>query len=92
MNLTLKLNHILFLDIETVPQEESWHTLSKTTQELFSNKTKYQRKEEFTAEEFYQRAGIWAEFGKIICISVGYFVDIESQKQLRITSFFGDDR
>jgi uncharacterized protein YprB with RNaseH-like and TPR domain len=91
MNLTLKLNHILFLDIETVPQEESWHTLSKTTQELFSNKTKYQRKEEFTAEEFYQRAGIWAEFGKIICISVGYFVDIESQKQLRITSFFGDD-
>ena len=91
MNLTLKLNHILFLDIETVPQEESWHILSKTTQELFSNKTKYQRKEEFTAEEFYQRAGIWAEFGKIICISVGYFVDIESQKQLRITSFFGDD-
>ena len=91
MNLTYKLNNILFLDIETVPQEENWNALSKTTQELFEKKTLYQRKEEFTAAEFYNRAGIWAEFGKIICISVGYFVDVESNKQLRITSFFGDD-
>jgi uncharacterized protein YprB with RNaseH-like and TPR domain len=91
MNLTVKLNNILFLDIETVPQEENWSLLSKETQKLFTNKTKYQRKEEFTAEEFYQRAGIWAEFGKIICISVGYFVDVENTKQLRLTSFFGDD-
>ena len=91
MNLTYKLNNILFLDIETVPQEENWNLLSKTTQELFEKKTQYQRKEEFTAEQFYERAGIWAEFGKIICISVGYFVDLENVKQLRITSFFGDD-
>ena len=91
MNLTFKLNDILFLDIETVPEFENWKDISKETQELFEKKTKYQRKEEFTAEEFYNRAGIWAEFGKIICISVGYFVDVESTKQLRITSFFGDD-
>jgi uncharacterized protein YprB with RNaseH-like and TPR domain len=91
MNLTLKLNDILFLDIETVPQEENWNLLSNETKELFTKKTQYQRKQEFTAEEFYSRAGIWAEFGKIICISVGYFVDKESQKQLRIRSFFGDD-
>jgi uncharacterized protein YprB with RNaseH-like and TPR domain len=91
MNLSYKLNNILFLDIETVPQEENWNSLSKTTQELFEKKTQYQRKEEFTAEQFYERAGIWAEFGKIICISVGYFVDLENVKQLRITSFFGDD-
>lgn len=91
MNLTQKLNNILFLDIETVPQEENWNSLSKITQELFEKKTQYQRKEEFTAEQFYQRAGIWAEFGKIICISVGYFVDTENTKQLRLTSFFGDD-
>ncbi|WP_298878412.1 3'-5' exonuclease [uncultured Polaribacter sp.] len=91
MNLTIKLNDILFLDIETVPQNENWNLLSKETQELFENKTKYQRKDDFTAEEFYERAGIWAEFGKIICISVGYFVDVENNKQLRITSFFGDD-
>ncbi|MCI2228631.1 3'-5' exonuclease [Polaribacter sp. MSW13] len=91
MNLTVKLNDILFLDIETVPQEESWKLLSKETQELFSKKTQYQRKDEFTSEEFYDRAGVWAEFGKIICISVGYFVDVENKKQLRLTSFFGDD-
>ncbi|WP_339882059.1 3'-5' exonuclease [Polaribacter vadi] len=91
MNLTYKLNNILFLDIETVPQEESWGQLSKEMQGLFEKKTQYQRKEEFTAEQFYDRAGIWAEFGKIICISVGYFVDVDSKKQLRVTSFFGDD-
>jgi uncharacterized protein YprB with RNaseH-like and TPR domain len=91
MNLTYKLNNILFLDIETVPQEENWNSLSKTIQELFEQKTKYQRKDEFTAAQFYEKAGIWAEFGKIICISVGYFVDVEKNKQLRLTSFYGDD-
>ncbi|MEE9406804.1 MAG: 3'-5' exonuclease [Polaribacter sp.] len=91
MNLNYKLNDILFLDIETVPQEENWNLISKETQKLFSKKTQYQRKEEFTAEEFYDRAGIWAEFGKIICISVGYFVDVGKKQQLRLTSFFGDD-
>jgi uncharacterized protein YprB with RNaseH-like and TPR domain len=91
MNLTYNINDILFLDIETVPQEENWSLLSKSTQELFEKKTQYQRKNEFTAEQFYERAGIWAEFGKIICISVGYFVDVKEVKQFRITSFFGDD-
>jgi uncharacterized protein YprB with RNaseH-like and TPR domain len=91
MNLTYKLSNILFLDIETVPQEENWNALSKMTQELFEQKTKYQRKDEFTAAQFYEKAGIWAEFGKIICISVGYFIEAKEKKQLRITSFFGDN-
>ncbi|MCG1035350.1 3'-5' exonuclease [Polaribacter sargassicola] len=91
MNLNYKLNNILFLDIETVPQEKSWSSVSKTMQELFEKKTKYQRKEDITTEEFYNRAGIWAEFGKIICISVAYFVDNKEDRQLRVTSFFGDD-
>ncbi|PQJ69089.1 MULTISPECIES: 3'-5' exonuclease [Polaribacter] len=91
MNLSVKLNDVLFLDIETVPEQENWQLLSKETQELYAKKTEYQRKEEFSASEFYERAGIWAEFGKIICISVGYFVDVKNKKQLRLTSFFGDD-
>jgi len=91
MNLKINLKEILFLDIETVPEFENWKDLSKETQELFDKKTHYQRKEEFTAEEFYDRAGIWAEFGKIICITVGYFVEIKKKKQLRLTSFFGDN-
>jgi predicted PolB exonuclease-like 3'-5' exonuclease len=91
MNLKMNLKEILFLDIETVPEFENWKDISKETQELFDKKTQYQRKEEFTADEFYNRAGIWAEFGKIICISVGYFVEVNKKKQLRLTSFFGDD-
>lgn len=91
MNLTYTLSNILFLDIETVPEKENWNLLSKEMQDLFEKKTEYQRKQEFTAEQFYDRAGIWAEFGKIICISVGYFVGVDLNRQLRITSFFGDD-
>ena len=91
MNLKINLKEILFLDIETVPEFENWKDLSKETQELFDKKTQYQRKEKVTADEFYDRAGIWAEFGKIICITVGYFVEIKKKKQLRLTSFFGDD-
>ena len=91
MNLNINLNQILFLDIETVPEKEQWEALSSITQELFASKTSYQRKEEFTSEAFYERAGIWAEFGKIVCISVAYFVDNKEEKQLRVTSFYGDD-
>ena len=91
MNLHLKLENILFLDIETVPQEASWDNVSENTKHLFEQKTAYQRKEEIAVEDFYERAGIWAEFGKIICISVGYFVTQKNEKQLRVKSFFGDD-
>ena len=91
MNLHVKLENILFLDIETVPQEASWSNVSENTKQLFELKTAYQRKEETTPEDFYERAGIWAEFGKIICISVGYFVTQKNEKHLRVKSFFGDD-
>ena len=87
----LNLQNILFLDIETVPEEELFADLSPEMQELYALKTQYQRKDEFTPEEFYHRAGIWAEFGKIICISVGYFVERKGESQLRITSFYGDN-
>lgn len=91
MNLKIKMNNVLFLDIETVPQKEYWSEVSETTQELFSKKTAYQRKEEFSTEDFYERAGIWAEFGKIICISVAYFTSNMQERNLRVTSFSGND-
>ncbi|HSI69115.1 MAG TPA: 3'-5' exonuclease [Gillisia sp.] len=83
--------HILFLDIETVPEEKHYKTLSSEKQKLWEEKSRYQRKEEFTAEEFYDRAGIWAEFGKIICISVGYFKIKDDRRTLRITTFNGPE-
>ncbi len=87
----LNLEHILFLDIETVPQQQHFTDLDETAKLLWEQKTQYQRKDEFTAEEFYDRAGIWAEFGKIVCISVGYFNSKGDLRTFRVTSFYGEE-
>lgn len=87
----LNLEHILFLDIETVPEYKNFEELDDFTKSLWEHKTKYQRKEDFSPSEFYDRAGIWAEFGKIICISVGYFVSKENLRNFRVTTFQGDE-
>ncbi|MEN8825562.1 MAG: 3'-5' exonuclease [Wenyingzhuangia sp.] len=83
MNFNVDKEDLLFLDIETVSQYKEYKDVPIIEQELFANKTAYKRGEDITAEEFYSNAGIWAEFGKIVCISVGYFVN----NQLRITSY-----
>ena len=88
----INLNHILFLDIETVPEEEHFHSLDDEMKTLWEHKTQYQRKDDFSPEEFYDRAGIWAEFGKIVCVSVGYFVVKGDIRNFRVTSFFGDEK
>ena len=87
----LNIENILFLDIETVPEEKAFQELSAEKKKLWEEKSKYQRKEDFTAEEFYDRAGIWAEFGKIICISVGYFKFKNDVRSFRVTTFQGGE-
>lgn len=87
----LNLEHILFLDIETVPQARHFTHLDETSQTLWEQKTQYQRKDEITAEDFYERAGIWAEFGRIVCISVGYFTFKGDLRNFRVTSFHGEE-
>lgn len=85
----IPLEKVLFLDIETVPQFGNWDEVEEPTQKLWDKKTRTQRKEDFTAQEFYtERGGIMAEFGRIICISVGI---IEKSEKLMIKSFYGDD-
>ena len=85
----IPLEKVLFLDIETVPQFGKWEELDVTDQYLWDKKTRFQRKEEISAEDFYSdRGGIMAEFGKIICISVGI---IEKSGKLMLKSFYGDD-
>jgi len=85
----LDLQNILVLDIETVPQYSSYDEVSPNMQKLWAAKTQYQRKDE-TPDDFYERAGIWAEFGKIICISVGIFTK-EQPIGLRVKSFAGHE-
>ena len=71
--MAVPVNNILFLDIETVPQYADYNSLPKDWKELWDTKAtsllKYH--EEETKETIYHRAGIYAEFGKIICISCG---------------------
>ena len=87
----LPIENVLFLDIETVPQIDAWNNLDSTTQYLWDKKTKSQRKDEIEASEFYeQRAGIMAEFGMIICISIG-MIDSNSGK-LKIKTFAGEEK
>jgi 3'-5' exonuclease len=86
----LALENILFLDIETVPEQPVFSSLNDAKKELWEQKSQYQRGE-ISAEDFYERAGIWAEFGKIICISVGYFTFQGDIRQFRVTSFYGDE-
>ncbi|MGY3212142.1 3'-5' exonuclease [Mucilaginibacter sp. HD30] len=83
------LNNLMVLDIETVPQYSTYNQVPDNLKLLWDKKTLYNRKEE-SAENFYKSAGIWAEFGKIICISVGIFTGGKNTG-LRIKSFAGDD-
>src|SRR5688572_9734564 len=81
------LNNLMVLDIETVPQYSTHAEVPDNLKTLWDKKTVYNRKEE-TAEDFYKSAGIWAEFGKIICISVGIFTG-GKYTGLRVKSFAG---
>ncbi|MFF5382255.1 3'-5' exonuclease [Pedobacter suwonensis] len=88
---TLDLSQVMVLDIETVPQYASFQEVPPHLQELWEQKTHYQRNGEQSAEDFYDRAGIMAEFGKIICVSLGIFYLEENKHKLRIKSFSGHD-
>lgn len=86
----LNLENILFLDIETIPQYSSFDQLPEETAELWDKKSMQFRQDQ-TASDAYQRAGIYAEFGKIICISVGKIFRKNEKMGLRLKSFHGHD-
>ncbi|HQG56156.1 MAG TPA: 3'-5' exonuclease [Bacteroidales bacterium] len=86
----IKLENVLFLDIETVPAAASFDELTPLMQVLWDRKSAGFRTPEQSAADVYQRAGIYAEFGKIICISVGLIKEREPFS-FRLKSFFGDD-
>ncbi len=85
------LNQVMVIDIETVPEFASFKELSPALQHLWEQKTQYQRKPDQTPEDFYERAGILAEFGKVICISMGIFNFQQKETALRIKSISGHD-
>lgn len=86
---SIPIERVLFLDIETVPQSDHWDALSENEQYLWDKKTSWQRKEGIEAGDFYmERAGVMAEFGKIICISIGM---LDKSGKLKIRSFYNDN-
>ncbi|MFZ4102052.1 MAG: 3'-5' exonuclease [Sphingobacterium thalpophilum] len=87
----IDLQQVLVLDIETAPQYPSFNELPVDYQQLWDQKTRFQRRDGETAAEFYSRGGILAEFGKIICISVGIFTKKKESLSLRVKSFYGDE-
>ncbi|MBN2667728.1 MAG: 3'-5' exonuclease [Bacteroidales bacterium] len=80
--------NILFLDIETVPFIHQYSDLSEEWQQLWDKKAKFLLKENNTPSEVYERAGIYAEFGKIVCISCGI---IDAKNEVRIKSFVAEN-
>ena len=87
------LHNILFLDIETVSQYPAFTDLSADWQELWRHKADSINRDKapVTAEELYSRAAIYAEFGKVVCISCGVLSGPLADRKLLLKSFYGDD-
>ncbi len=89
-----KLQNILFFDIETVAEYSKYDALSDKLKQLWEQKSKFFRgRDELTLEDSYtQKAGIYAEFAKVVCISVGYVSQADTQQwQFRYKSFASEN-
>lgn len=84
---------IIFLDIETVPFTNDYEALPERLKILWSKKTNFLRTDVFESDAklYDSKAGIFAEFGRIVCVSVGVLIEDHSEKTLRIKSFYGHD-
>jgi hypothetical protein len=82
---------ILFIDIETVPQYPDYKELSEKEKKFWDYKAKFIKTEDQTAEEIYQRAGIYAEFGKVVVVSLGWLSGKENETSLRVKTLADKD-
>lgn len=91
----INIDKVFFLDIETVSQYPTYEKLPANFKSLWDKKAEKlidaDDEDAQTNETIYEKAGIFAEFGKIICISIGILKPAENQKTFRVKSFYGDD-
>ncbi len=87
----LEIKNVLCLDIETVPQYATYEELPPDWKDLWTKKILWKLKDEATPSSLYQGAGIMAEFGKIICISAGFFFLEDTVLKFKVKSFYGHD-
>lgn len=90
MAVNVKPEDVLFIDIETVPAAPEYNALDPVFQYLWDKKSMTFRSADQSAGDIYERAGIYAEFGRIICISAGLITG-RNPFSFRLKSFFGDD-
>lgn len=88
-----KLKQILFLDIETVSQRATYDELTESQQQLWDKKAKFFRSEDKSSSELYEeKAAIFAEFGRIITIGLGYFhFDKDDEPTFKTKAFYFKD-
>lgn len=88
-----EITDILFLDIETVSCHEQYQVLNDRLKFLWDKKASLLNKEEDEDDEsfFFKRAGIYAEFGKIVTIAVGYLFKVDDEYSLKVKAFTSDD-
>lgn len=92
MDANLQIGDILFLDIETVPAHPSWDEVPEDWRGLWEEKSAfYRERQQVELPQSYERAGIYAEFGKVICVGVGYFSHSADGQTFRLTCFSGDE-
>ncbi|GAF01769.1 3'-5' exonuclease [Saccharicrinis fermentans] len=87
----LQPENILFIDIETVPQHPVYNEVEENIQKLWDKKAAFFLKDDQTPADVYQRAGIYAEFGKIVCISAGVIHYVKGEMHFKVKSFANDD-
>jgi len=76
------IDKVIFLDIETVPAYSNYEEVPERFKYLWGKKAKTLiREDDETPESIYDKAGIYAEFGKIVCISIGIVHTIEGGKK-----------
>lgn len=88
----MPLENFLVIDIETVSGTPDFNALTEDWKSLWEEKVQRALPPDTTADAYYeQRAGIMAEFAKVVCISLGYFKKEAGAWQFRVKSIFGDD-
>jgi DNA polymerase elongation subunit (family B) len=89
----ISLENIFFIDIETVPQFPSYADMPENFRKLWDIKASRIKSPETgeTPDELYPRAGIYSEFGKIMCISLGFFRNENGKYTFRVKSVYGED-
>ena len=83
------LEDFLIIDIETVSQQAGFELLTDSWKQLWKDKVERNLPENISPGEYYpQRAGVMAEFAKVVCISLGYFKKEQEKYQLRVKSIY----